>query len=118
MKKFYTLLVFLFFATLVFSQELKDPRIVSTKSTSYYNSGDYILFVDLSGYVKISNVEIREFKNITEKLDAAKWENKEQQREIDELKRTISNLERKLDEMERDLYNQKRQIEDLQRKVK
>ncbi len=118
MKKFYTLLVFLFFATIAFSQVLKDPRIESMSGGVSHSSGNYLLFIDPRGYIQKTDMEIRDYRNLPDNLSATQRTNTEQQREIDELKRTISNLERKLNEMERDLYNQKRQIEDLQRKVR
>jgi zinc protease len=110
MKKFYSLLVFLLFATPVFSQVLDNPRI-ERMNRGYNSSYNYFLSIDSDGYIMKTDVDINDFRKLEENLKATQNTITEQKREIDELKRTISNLEKKIDKNERDLYDLKKQNE-------
>lgn len=98
MKKFYSLLVFLLFATPVFSQVLDNPRI-ERMNRGYNSSYNYFLSIDSDGYIMKTDVDINDFRKLEENLKATQNTITEQKREIDELKRTISNLEKKSTKM-------------------
>ncbi|MCL2027402.1 MAG: hypothetical protein FWG79_02830 [Bacteroidales bacterium] len=106
-------------AVVVFSQDLRNPRLVSTYSGGSTSTwGNKILFSGYNNYIQESRIEVRDIEEVLRDSENTKRKIAEQERQLNEQKREIDNLKRLVSTLERELNSQKRKIDDLQRKVR
>jgi len=117
MKRTFFAILFFVFTLTVNAQNLKNPRLETTGGSTW-SSGNYLLFIDPSTYIKKSDIEISDLKNLLREWKEEKIKNSAQERLLNEQKKEIDELKKLISTLQRQLEEEKRKIEDLQRKVK
>jgi len=125
MRKSFLIIAFLISSTFIYAQDLKNPKLEISGGGSSWSSGNYLLFIDPGTYIKKSDIDVRDLKDLLREWEDKKRKITEQERLLDENKKTISEQQkqlneqkRELDEMKRSINQLTRQVEDLQKKAK